>query len=214
MTTTPSPSSHGRYRTEVGLGRMRPESQSATHTNKCQSRMSRVGFAALSRHDRQTTQRRFCRVVGLPKVGSIELSSQPFYGPMNHRACNHPRRSYLLYIDDQDKIVPDDKVFSRLSNDASLIVCYADETVMNSYAPAWLNGVGCWSVFHDAQQNIEHLETSGTLPPEFQPIRDRLFAEQQGNDGGDFTFDIPIELFAALGGIRYDHDIPGAGPTY
>ena len=69
MTTTPSPSSHGRYRTEVGLGRMRPELQSATHTNKCQSRISRVGFAALSRHDRQTTQRRLWRVVGLPTVG-------------------------------------------------------------------------------------------------------------------------------------------------
>jgi hypothetical protein len=110
-----------------------------------------------------------------------------------------PDGAYLLYINDQDKIVPDDKVFARLSNFASLIACYANENVMNSYACAWLNGVECWSVFHDAQQNIEYLETSGILPPEFPPIRDRLFAEQQGDDGADFIFDIPIELFAALG---------------
>jgi hypothetical protein len=89
-----------------------------------------------------------------------------------------PDIAYLLYINDQAKIVPDDKVFARLSNGASLIACYANETVMNSYACEWLNADECWSVFHDAQPNIEHLETSGTLPPEFQPIRDRLFAEQ------------------------------------
>jgi hypothetical protein len=97
-----------------------------------------------------------------------------------------------------------------LRNGVALALIDANETVMNSYACAWSNGVECWSVFHDAQQNSDHLETSGTLPPEFQPIRDRLFAEEQGDDGVDYIFDIPIELFAALGGIRYDHDIPGA----
>jgi hypothetical protein len=117
-----------------------------------------------------------------------------------------------LYINDPDKIVPEDEVFARLSRDASLIACYANETVMNSYACAWLNGVELWSVFHDAQQDIKHLETSGTLPPEMQSIRDRLFAEQEDDDDADFIFDIPIELFASLGGIRYDQDIPATDP--
>lgn len=123
-----------------------------------------------------------------------------------------PDSAYLLYINDPNKIVPDDKVFARLSKGSSLIACYANETVMNSYVCRWMNGVERWNVFHDAQQDINHLETTGTLPAEFQPIRDRLFAEQEGDDGADFIFDIPIELFAALGGIRYDRDIPGAGP--
>jgi hypothetical protein len=121
-----------------------------------------------------------------------------------------PNGAYLLYIN--DRIVPDDKVFGRLSAGASLIACYANETVMNSYASAWSNGVERWSVFHDAQQDIKHLETSGALPPELQPIRDRLFAEQETDNGADFIFDIPVELFAGLGGVRYDYDIPGAGP--
>jgi hypothetical protein len=93
-----------------------------------------------------------------------------------------------------------------------LIACYANETVMNSYACCWANGVKRWSVYHDAQKGIKHFETSGTLPPEIQPMRDRLIAQQEADDGADFIFDVPIELFAALGGIRYDHDIPGAGP--
>jgi hypothetical protein len=120
--------------------------------------------------------------------------------------------AYLLYINDPDKIVPDDKVFARLSKGASLIACYANETVMNSYACAWSNGVERWSVFHDAQQDVRHLETSGTLPPELRIIRDRHFAQQKNDGSADFIFDIPIELFADLGGIRYDQDIPGAGP--
>jgi hypothetical protein len=83
---------------------------------------------------------------------------------------------------------------------------------MNSYACGWANGVEHWSVFHDAQQDIKHLEMRGTLPPQLKSIRDRLFAEQEGDDEVDFIFDIPVELFAALGGIRYDQGISDAGP--
>lgn len=123
-----------------------------------------------------------------------------------------PNGAYLLYINDPDRIVPEDEVYARLSKGASLVACYANETVMNSYACGWANGVERWSVFHDAQQEIKHIETSGTLPPQFQAIRDRHFAQQDADDSADFIFDIPVELFAAVGGIRYDHDIPGAGP--
>ncbi len=86
--------------------------------------------------------------------------------------------AYLLYISDKAKIVPDDQVFSRLSKGASLIACYANETVMTSYACAWADGIERWSVFHDADQGIKHLETSGSLPAEIHPIRDRLFSQQ------------------------------------
>jgi hypothetical protein len=135
-----------------------------------------------------------------------EIAESPVVG------ATLPNGDYLLYINDPDKIAPEDKVFARLSKGASLVACYANETVMNSYACGWVDGAERWSVFHDAQQDITHLETSGSLPPEFQTIRDRLFAEQEGDDDGtDFMFDIPVEVFAALGGIRYDQDIPGAG---
>jgi hypothetical protein len=121
-----------------------------------------------------------------------------------------PSGAYLLYINDE--IDPDNGVFARLSQNASLIACYANETVMNSLASSWLNGVEQWSVFHDAQQGIKHLETRGDLPSTLQPIQERLFREQDTKSGADYVFDIAIELFAALGGIRYDQDIKGAGP--
>src|SRR5262245_54296321 len=129
----------------------------------------RVQLIAVSGKEPRTIQRDYGVV---PTRKREEIPESPVVGaPL-------PDGAYLLYINDQDKIVPNDEVFARLSKDASLIACYANETVMNSYACAWSDGVERWSVCHDAQQGVEHLETNGTLPPELQPIRDRLFAEQ------------------------------------
>lgn len=133
-----------------------------------------------------------------------EIPESPVTGAML------PSGAYLLYINDE--IVPDDAVFARLSEDASMMSCYANETVMNSFASSWVNGVEQWSAFHDAQQGIRHLETTGDLPSQLAPIQERLFAEQGDSEDVNYIFDIPIELFVELGGIRYDQDIPGAGP--
>jgi len=133
-----------------------------------------------------------------------EIPESPVTGAML------PSGAYLLYINDE--IVPDETVFKRLSRDASLIACYANETDMSSLLSSWVNGVEQWSVFHDPQQGSKHLETTGDLPDQLISIRERLFAKQDQADDADYVFDIPIELFAALGGIRYDQDIEGAGP--
>ena len=121
-----------------------------------------------------------------------------------------PSGAYLLYINDE--IIPDERVFAKLSRNGSLIACYANETVMSSLASSWVNGVEHWSVFHDPEQGIKHLETTGDLPDQLLPIKERLFAKQDQLKDTDYVFDIPIELFAALDGIRYDQDIEGAGP--
>jgi hypothetical protein len=163
----------------------------------------RVQLIAVTGKEPHAVQRDF----GVSATGQREeIAESPVVG------AAMPDGTYLLYINDPDRIVPEDEVFARLSKGASLVACYANETVMNSYSCGWANGVERWSVFHNAQQAIKHLETSGTLPPEFQAIRDRLFAQQDADDSADFIFDIPVELFAAVGGIRYDRDIPGAGP--
>jgi hypothetical protein len=105
-------------------------------------------------------------------------------------------------------------VFAQLSKNASLMACYAHEAVMNSYACAWVNGVEHWSVLHNAQVGITHLRTTGDPPAQLQSIEKRLFAAQGVSGGVDYIFDIPIELFTSLGGIRYDRDIEGGGPWH
>ena len=122
-----------------------------------------------------------------------------------------PGGGYLLYVNDH--ITPNDNVFGKLSTNASLLACYANETVMDSYLASWVAGAEQWSVWHDAQQSLTHLEINGPVPNQLTAIRERLTAEQDGVTDTDFIFDIPIELFVALGGIRYNEDIPGAGTS-
>ena len=112
--------------------------------------------------------------------------------------------AYLIYVNDD--IIPDPNLLSRLSQGAAVVSCYANETVMNSLTSRWQSGNEEWSVFHDAQVAIDDLQVSGSLPVEFDSIRKRLVAEQNGITDTDYFFDIPIDLFVAQGGMRYDED--------
>jgi hypothetical protein len=133
-----------------------------------------------------------------------EIAESPVTGAVLHSGA------YLLYVNDE--VFPDDQVLARLSGNASLIACCANETVIYSFVSSWVDGVKQWYVHHDAQRGITHLETAGAIPDKLKEIRERLFAQQADTEDVDYIFDIPIELFVACGGIRYDHDIEGAGP--
>lgn len=163
----------------------------------------RVHLIAVTGKEPRIVQRQYGVI---PTARRQEIPEAPIVG------ATLPAGVYLLYVNDRNKITPDEKVYARLSKGASLVACYANETDMRCYACGWVDGVERWSLFHDAQQGLKHLESSGTLPPEFEPIRDRLFERQQSDDSVDFLFDVPVELFVALGGIRHDHDIPDADP--
>jgi hypothetical protein len=67
-----------------------------------------------------------------------------------------------------------------------------------------------WSITHDLQRGIGHLEAEGALPDAFGPIRDRLSAKQVGQGDADYIFDVPVEVANALTGFRYNEIILGA----
>ncbi len=83
-----------------------------------------------------------------------------------------------------------------------------EEHVMFSYASGWSDGMKLWSVLHESEQSIDHLETTGDLPAAFASIRDRLRAEQQQAGGEaadlDHVFDVPVELAKALTGYCHN----------
>ena len=74
---------------------------------------------------------------------------------------------------------------------------------MVSTAAGWDDGRESWSVTHDAQVDLKHLEVRGEPPREFARIRDELFAKQT-EDTCDYIFDIPVEVAAEVVGFRYD----------
>ena len=88
------------------------------------------------------------------------------------------------------------------------ISCQLHEGVMVSIAHGAQDGVEQWSVTHDAQAGLHDLTVEGIAPPALIEIKNRLFAEQQLEDGDkaevDFIFDIPIDLAERITGFRHD----------
>jgi hypothetical protein len=144
------------------------------------------------------------RELGVRGTGSYEeLPEAPLQG------VDLPTGWYLVVADHCS--LEETESVARLSLGGEVVTCFVEEHVMCSRASGWRDGRRLWSITHDWQRGIEHLEADGDLPPVFDPIRDHLTAEQLGQDHVDFIFDIPIEVAKALTGFRHDQD-PPVGP--
>jgi hypothetical protein len=145
-------------------------------------------------------------------------------------AAEMPTGWYLIVSNRSEKVVPDSVMQHLSSSGCELVTCFVEEHVMCSFATGWKDGRRRWSVSHDSQQGIEHLDTEGDLPPDFSSIRDRLLSKQREEDSWkpqkphslfqgkitrlsqmrcDYVFDIPVATAQSLTGYRYDQDVPG-----
>src|SRR5260370_18685448 len=117
---------------------------------------------------------------------------------------------YLIVAEGCERVAPD-SVLERLTSDCEAVTCFVEEHVMVSHATGWKNGQKIWSVIHDAQVALEHLEAEGELPAGYSQIRDRLLSKKEKERGGkadcDYIFDIPVETGKSITGCRYDQTI-------
>lgn len=88
-----------------------------------------------------------------------------------------PRGWYLLYIN--DRLIPEASALAQLSLGAEIIHSAAEEHVMASNSAGWHNGKVIWSIAHDAEMGVDHLDTSGDLPEELAGIANRLKDRQK-----------------------------------
>ena len=121
---------------------------------------------------------------------------------------------WYMVVSNRDRLrLTSDDVLARLSATGEVVACCVEEHVMFSSAARWANGRPVWSVQHDAQRGIEHLEASGDLPPRFTAVRDELRAKEAAAGGRkaevDYIFDVPVVLAQEFAGYRHDEDIPG-----
>ena len=115
---------------------------------------------------------------------------------------------YLVIAQGCDHALVRDDFVSSISTERDAVACSIEEHVMWSSASFWSGGKSVWSVAHDAQESIDHFTASGTPPPSFAEIRDRLL-EQQESEGGadadvDLVFDLPLELADQIVGFKHD----------
>jgi hypothetical protein len=121
---------------------------------------------------------------------------------------------WYLVVADHFGILEDGELARALSKKGETVACWVEEHVMFSMACGFEKGKERWRVSHDSSRGLEHLETSGSLPASFAPIRDEHLQKQRAHETGgvDYLFDVPVELARSLTDYRHDHDIEGAGP--
>ena len=141
--------------------------------------------------------------LGLRRTGKREVVPEmPVCG------ADLPGGWFLIWANACDYV--DRLPLQRLSSGAEIMTCIVEEHVMFSSASAWNDGRQIWSVSHNAQQGIGHLQVEGEPPPAFADIRERLMAEQRRAEAEardvDYIFDIPVEMARAMTGFRYDED--------
>jgi hypothetical protein len=123
-------------------------------------------------------------------------------------AAEIPNGWYVLFLNDFSHPYVSVEVMQRFSADCVLLGCRVEEHVMTSAAFLFENGSRIWSVSHESEKGRYNVETEGTPPAFFAPLRAKL-SQSQDDAGGekadvDYMFDVPLEMAARLCGYRHD----------
>jgi len=117
---------------------------------------------------------------------------------------------YLLVARGCDHRMITDSVLKTISRGCRMIACSVEEHMTWSLTMEWDNGREIWSVYHQGDEEVHNLTTSGALPDFFASIRDEIMAEQAavgGADAGvDCVFEAPLELARRITGFRHSSD--------
>lgn len=156
--------------------------------------ISWIGFHGL-------TKAEVLELVGAVDTGVVdEANEAPLSG------AEIPRGWYILFSNDFSYVSKE--LLKSRSARGVVIACQVHEGCMVSAACGYDRGTERWAVRHVSEIGIRDLTISGSPPPAFAAIRDRL-SGQQNADGGadarvDYFFDIPIETASAVCAYRHD----------
>lgn len=100
---------------------------------------------------------------------------------------------------------------TEIANGSELCHGFIDERVMCSAISSWVNGREAWSVEHSGQHGRHHLDALGTLPKEFEAIRERQFVLQEAEtrDDVDHLIEIPMDLGRNILGFTLERGVDG-----
>jgi len=100
----------------------------------------------------------------------------------------------------------------KLSQGAEVAACALEEHVMASGASGYRDGEERWSIMHDSERGLSHLNISGDPPKAAGAIHKRAEAKQAAEGGDDaevdYLFEVPVEVAAKMTGFRHDRSMP------
>lgn len=112
---------------------------------------------------------------------------------------------YLLHFNDPLPPELELAILGPLSMGAEVVKCVVEEASMVSMASYLSNGKEKWSIVHDSEQGLTHLDVSGELPDCYEEIKNRLLAQLNADeDPCDYLFDVPAEVCKSITGFRHD----------
>ena len=146
----------------------------------------------------------------LQELGLLSTGVMADYGREPYTGRTLPSGWFLLVFNRCEHKFIKPRSLTALSSNCDLVACSVEEHVMVSTSEFWRGGQQIWRIEHDAQESIDHLSSSGTLPDGYAAIQ-RQCAEMQEQAGGnhadvDAFFDIPLQTAKSMVGFKHDDD--------
>jgi hypothetical protein len=121
--------------------------------------------------------------------------------------ASFPNGWTIIVLNRFDHPLAEDASLRLLSKRCEIIVGHVHEGIMFGSTQLYRDGAMIWSIFHDAQQGLYHLETEGSPPESLSLILARQKAEQDRNGGKDaevdYMIDVPFAVASSLSGFEY-----------
>ena len=133
------------------------------------------------------------------------LRAEPLPPPAKFVAFN--LGGWRVIMSDDHRFASRERVSAAAQGGVAIGV-YMEEHVMVSGAFGAKDGQLTWSVQHDPDHGLEHLDVWGEPPGGLASIRERLLAELQEDDEVDTLFSAPLDLAAGVCGF-HPHEFEG-----
>jgi hypothetical protein len=157
-------------------------------------KISWIGFRGLSKED------------ALRSLNAVDTRERDEANEAPFSGAEIPGGWFVLFANDFS-FASEDRL-ARLSENCEVVACQVHEGVMVAVSYGYERGQQKWAILHDAQQDLRHIEVTGTPPTAFAQVRERLLKEQDQHDGQepgvDFVFDVPLETATSV--CPYKHD--------
>lgn len=94
--------------------------------------------------------------------------------------------------------------FTSDRTDAEAVTAVIVESAMVCACSGWKGGKKLWSVSHDSNHGLTHLDFEGALPPSFETVRSECEKAQADTREVDYFFDVPIKVAHSICGFQHD----------
>jgi len=144
------------------------------------------------------------------ELGLTETNEREYVPESDVTGVLLPSGWYTVFFNEPLPAEFDEATLCKISQGAAVMVFVVEETSMVSLARGYVDGTQTWEVVHDANEGMEHLAVTGTPPPPFVEVRQRLLdVLTKSERDADYLFDLPAVLSKVTTGFRHDEDIEG-----